>query len=184
MPRMEMMLYGLLSHFMLLWCLCFLSCFLVTAQVQCPICLTWKERRSNGYRVCWPCEKTQRDNETPSAASSSSSSAPSPAAAAASSTPSAVSVPASASPPPPLFDSPATPHSHLSVGQRWAIITLHKEGHNDSYVSQRIPCDVKSVRRWIVHYELHQTVEDEPRSGRPRITGEETDTAIAGSAYV
>ena len=97
---------------------------------------------------------------------------------------SAASGPSAASATPPLFDSPPTPHSHLSVGQRWAIITLHKEGHDHSYIAQRIPCDVKSVLRWIVHYEQHQTVEDDPRSGRPRITDEETDTAIAGTAYV
>lgn len=147
-------------------CVLFFSCFLVTVQIQCPICQVWKERRSNGYRVCWPCEKAQRESKIDdlSAASASSSSA--------------------AASPLPLFPTAPSPHSHLSVEQRWAIVILHKDGHDDISIASKVPCDVKSVQRWIVHYEQHQSVEDEPRSGRPRMSDEETDTAIAGTAYV
>jgi hypothetical protein len=63
-------------------------------------------------------------------------------------------------------------------------VSLHRDGRDDGYIAARIPCDVKSVRRWVQHYEQHHTVEDEPRSGRPRITDEAMDTAIVGAAYV
>jgi transposase len=92
--------------------------------------------------------------------------------------------PAAPSPPPPLFERDASSHSHLSVEQRWAIVILHKEGHDASTVARKIPCDLRSVRHWLSHYEQHHSVEDEPRSGRPRMTDEATDTAIAFVAHV
>lgn len=52
---------------------------------------------------------------------------------------------------------------------------LQKEGHDESYIAQRIPCDVRTVRHWL----NHSDVQDEPRPGRPRLTDEATDTALA-----
>lgn len=52
---------------------------------------------------------------------------------------------------------------------------LHKEGRDEAYIAQRIPCDVRSVRHWLEHGSL----QDEPRSGRPRLTDEAMDTALA-----
>lgn len=173
MPHLKRMSYEPLSHFVIAWSVLCCSCLLllaITTQEQCRICSRFITKTSNRTHICLECRKQQEHKEEQASS-----------VAAAASSPSTISP---ASPPSPFFDSPATLHSHLSVGQRWAIITLHKEGHDHSYISQRIPCDVKSVRRWIVHYEQHQTVEDDPRSGRPRITDEETDTAIAGTAYV
>jgi hypothetical protein len=63
-------------------------------------------------------------------------------------------------------------------------VALHRDGREDSYIAERIPCDVKTVRRCVQHYEQHHSVEDETRSGRPRMTDEAMDTAIAGAAHV
>jgi transposase/uncharacterized coiled-coil protein SlyX len=90
----------------------------------------------------------------------------------------AASPPASPSPPPPLFDHDPHSHSHLSHDQRVAITVLHKEGHNESYIAQRIPCDVRSVRHWLEHPSLL----DEPRPGHKRKTTAEQDAAIIDEA--
>jgi transposase len=73
----------------------------------------------------------------------------------------------------------ASSHSHLSIEQRWTIVALHRDGRENSYIAERLPCDVRSVCHWLQHYEQHHSVEDEPRSGRPRCTDEALDTAIA-----
>ena len=74
--------------------------------------------------------------------------------------------PAAPSSPPPLSTHDAHSHSHLGAEQRWAIVILHKEGRDDAAIAQRIPCDVRSMRHWLAHYEQHGDVKDEPRSGR------------------
>ena len=55
---------------------------------------------------------------------------------------------------------------------------LHKEGHDESYIAQRIPCDVRSVRYWLTHPDL----QDSPRSGRKRKTTAEQDAAVVAEA--
>jgi transposase len=92
------------------------------------------------------------------------------------------SPPPSPSPPPPMFDHDHHSHNHLSVGERWAIVTLHKEGQGDVAISRKIPCDLRSVQHWIAHHEHHHNVDDEPRSGRKRKTTEETDEKIEQEA--
>jgi uncharacterized coiled-coil protein SlyX len=62
------------------------------------------------------------------------------------------------------------------------IVCLHKLKHDDSSIAQEIPCDVRSVRHWVQHYEQHGNVEDEPRSGRKRKTTPATDEKIEQEA--
>ena len=57
----------------------------------------------------------------------------------------AVPAPAAPSPPPRLFHRDETSHGNLSHDQRVAITVLHGEGHDESYIASRIPCDVRSV---------------------------------------
>jgi Transposase/DDE superfamily endonuclease len=64
------------------------------------------------------------------------------------------------------------------------IVSLHRDGRDDAYIAQRLPCDVRSVRHWIRHHQQHHSVTDEPRSGRPRATDEALDTAIAFVSHV
>jgi hypothetical protein len=101
-----------------------------------------------------------------------------PSAAAAGTAPAAPSLPLT------LFDRDAHSHSHLSVEQRWMIVCLHKLKREDSSIAQEIPCDVRSVRHWVTHYEKHSNVHDDPRSGRPRSTDEAMDTALAFVSHV
>jgi transposase len=114
--------------------------------------------QTSGHKQCWSCRN------------------PPPAAAA------AAPPPAAPSPPPPLFDRNASSHGHLSIEQRWAIVLLHKLRHEVPSIANKIPCDVRSVRHWLSHYEEHHTVEDEPRSGRKRKTSPETDEKIEQEA--
>lgn len=90
---------------------------------------------------------------------------------------------AAASPPslsltPPLFDHHPHSHSHLSQEQRLAIRILHKKGRDEAYIAARIPCDVRSVRRWLAQEDTH----DSPRSGRKRKTTAEQDAAVVDEA--
>jgi transposase len=72
--------------------------------------------------------------------------------------------------------------AHLSIMQRTVITTLHHLGFADAYISQLTLCGLASIRRWIDHFDHHGDLQDEPRTGRPRITDFDTDTSIAGIA--
>ena len=125
------------------------------AQFLCSVCNTWKAARYKHGSKCNDCHNQQHRHSSSAVA--------------------AAPVPPVSS----LFERDASTHSHLSVEQRWAIVILHKEGRDDAAIAQRMPCDVRSVRHWLAHYEQHHDVQDEPRSGRPRSTDEATDTALA-----
>lgn len=86
------------------------------------------------------------------------------------------------SPPPTLFDHDSSTHSHLSIEQKWSIITLHKDGRDNEYISQHIPFDARSVHHWLDHYQQHHTVDDQHRSGRKRKTTTEIEEKIEQEA--
>ncbi len=134
-------------------------------QEQCQTCSKWIKKASNRTHICLDCRRQhEHKEEDPPTAAAGVPPAPAP------------------SPPLPLFPSLSSAHSHLSIGQRWAIVTLHKEQHDDDYIAQRIPCDVRTVRHWVAHHEKHGNVEDEPRSGRKRKTTAEQDEQIEQEA--
>jgi len=133
-------------------------------QLVCSVCEQWKAIHYKHGTKCNDCHHEQQRHPPDADAASLPPAAP--------------------SPPPPLFPRDSSSHSHLSIEQRWTIVALHRDGRDDNYIAERIPCDVKSVRRWLQHYEQHHSVADEPRSGRPRMTDEALDTAIVGAAYV
>ena len=62
------------------------------------------------------------------------------------------------------------------------IVCMHKLKHGDAQIAQEIPCDVRSVRHWLLHYEQHRNVDDEPRSGRKRKTTSQVDEQIEEEA--
>jgi transposase/uncharacterized coiled-coil protein SlyX len=140
-----------------LYCL-FTAVQLPMAQFFCEPCGTWQAVRHKHGRICSDCHNKKHRPSTNAAAA----------------------VPASASPssPPPLFDRNEHSHCNLSHDQRVAIRVLHKEGRDDSYIAQRIPCDVRSVRHWLTHSDL----QDSPRSGRKRKTTAEEDERIEQEA--
>jgi transposase len=87
-------------------------------------------------------------------------------------------LPSDRSPLQPLFDRDNTTADRLSPEQRWAIITLHREGKRRAAIASMIPCNIKTIDHWISHYEQHGSVEDKRRSGRKRKTNESTDDNI------
>ena len=92
-------------------------------QFFCPACSTWKAARYKHGSKCNHCHHQQLRHPPDAAA--------------------AAPFPSTPSPPPPLFDRDEHSHSHLSRDQRVAIAVLHREGHDESYIAQRIPCDEK-----------------------------------------
>jgi transposase/uncharacterized coiled-coil protein SlyX len=134
-------------------------------QFFCSVCHRTRRLRFKHGTMCVDCHNQQQRHPADAAAAADPPSA-------------------APSPPPPLFERDASSHNHLSVEQRWTIVALHRDGRDDSYIAARIPCDMKSVHRWMQHYEQHGNVEDEPRSGRPRSTDEAEDTNIAVVAHV
>ncbi len=62
------------------------------------------------------------------------------------------------------------------------IVCLHKLRHDSLSIAQEIPCDVRSARHWVDHYEQHGNVDDLPRSGRKRKTTAGTDTKVEQEA--
>jgi transposase/uncharacterized coiled-coil protein SlyX len=130
----------------------------VTVQDFCRSCGSRSEvAHASKHHQCHHCERERRH----------------PAAVAAAAAP-----PPSPSPPPPLSAHDPHSHSHLSHDQRVAITVLHKEGRDESYIAQRIPCEVRSVRYWLEHPDL----QDQPRCGRKRKTTASEDEHIEQEA--
>jgi transposase len=128
-------------------------------QFQCTGCGKWKEKRSSGSKLCWPCEKQKNEEDQP------------------------VDSPAATAPsPPPLYEHGEIAHTHLSTERRWAIIFLHKLQRDDAAIAKEVACDVRSVRYWISHYQQHGNVDDLHRSGRKRKTTSEQDEQIVSTA--
>ena len=91
------------------------------------------------------------------------------------------SSPAPPSPPPaPLFARAAGSHAPLSPLERAAIIVLAKDGQPRSAIAEKVGVSTPTVRHWIEAGD----VKDAPRSGRPRVTDELLDTAIAGASML
>ncbi|MGH7239292.1 MAG: hypothetical protein ACREHG_04400, partial [Candidatus Saccharimonadales bacterium] len=67
----------------------------------------------------------------------------------------------------------------MTKEQRIAITTLHRDGLNAQSIAAKIPCDIRTVNYWIKQYDEDATVKDKSRSGRPRITDENTNINIA-----
>jgi hypothetical protein len=49
-------------------------------------------------------------------------------------------------------------------------------------VAQLTGCDRRTIQHWVTHYQDHHSLGDEPRSGRPRVTSEDTDSSIVAAA--
>lgn len=82
---------------------------------------------------------------------------------------------------------PAPPisfHSRLSEQQRWKIVALHEENYTQQRIADRVGCGIVTVRRVLKRYRDSGKVGSGGRSGRPRITDEALDTAIAGYSHL
>lgn len=92
------------------------------------------------------------------------------------------SPPPSPSPPPTVTSRPAGCTDALTPEQRAAIITLAAEGHSRDKIAHMLSCNPKTVTLWSHRWQHERSLLDAERSGRPRCTDEETDTAIADLA--
>ena len=133
-------------------------------QLFCNPCSTWKAARHKHGSICSDCHNQKHRSSIHAAAPIQSL-------------------------PPPLpprlrrcsrFERDEHSHRNLSHDQRVAITVLHKEGHDESYIAQRIPCDVRSVRHWLAHPD--PDLQDSPRSGRKCKTTAEQDEQIEQEA--
>jgi transposase len=72
--------------------------------------------------------------------------------------------------------------SDLTVIQRSSFIILHSLGLDNDQIAQLTGRDRRTIQHWITSFQVHPSLEDEPRSGRPRVTSENTDTSIVAAA--
>ena len=69
----------------------------------------------------------------------------------------------------PIFEK-SSEHHRISIPQRYSIITLHLLNYTNENIASIINCHVKSVRRWIHHFETtgdftEEAVQDLQREG-------------------
>ena len=66
--------------------------------------------------------------------------------------------------------------------QRATVVALHNLNLRNDLIARLTHCDPRTIQHWIDYYNQHHSLEDEPRSGRPRATSEDTDTSIVAAA--
>jgi transposase len=66
--------------------------------------------------------------------------------------------------------------------QRSSFIILHSLGLDNNHIAQLTGRDRRTIQHWVTSYQVHHSLEDEPRSGRPRVTSEDVDTSIVAAA--
>jgi transposase len=79
---------------------------------------------------------------------------------------------------PPLFNRPQSCIDQLSDIERSAIIVLANENYSTKDIADKIHCSENTVNLWINRWNETHSLHDADRSGRPRITDEETDLNI------
>jgi transposase len=70
----------------------------------------------------------------------------------------------------------------LSIVQRSAIVALRSLNIRYDVIAHLTRCDQRTIKHWVDHYQQHHSLQDEPRSGRPRVTSEDMDTSIVAAA--
>ena len=65
-----------------------------------------------------------------------------------------------------------------SIDDRKKMIKLHQKGVSNREISRRIKCNEKSVRKTLQKFFATGSVNDAPKSGRPRVTTHREDRAI------
>lgn len=81
-----------------------------------------------------------------------------------------------------FFNHESSQGNRLSLIQRSSLLTLHAVGLDDDRVAQLTGCDKRTVQHWVAHYQDHHSLQDVPRSGRPRATTKDTNASIVASA--
>jgi transposase len=81
-----------------------------------------------------------------------------------------------------FFDQESTHGARLSFFQRSALVTLWQLNLTVARIQEMTGCDPRTITQWTDQYAEHRSLEDEPRSGRSRVTTAEVDQSIVGSA--
>ena len=81
-----------------------------------------------------------------------------------------------------FFNHESSQGFRLTLIQRSSILTLHQLNFEISKIAELTHCDPRTIQHWIDYYQEHHSLEDEPRSGRPRVTSEDIDTLIVAAA--
>jgi transposase len=100
----------------------------------------------------------------------------------ASSAAAATAVPPAPSSPLSVFGRPTGCIDLLTLVERAAIVTLHKEGWTGRDIAQELHCSENTVSLWLTRWNETRSLEDAERSGRPRCTTDATDDAIEAFA--
>lgn len=77
-----------------------------------------------------------------------------------------------------MFDRPDGCLDQLSIVERAAIVTLHGIGWTGRDIAHELRCSENTVSLWINRWKETHSLADEERTGRPRITTEQTDVNI------
>jgi transposase len=70
----------------------------------------------------------------------------------------------------------------LTVIQRATIVALHSLNLRNDMIAHLTHCDPRTIQHWVDYYNERQSLQDESRSGRPRVTSEDIDTSIVAAA--
>jgi hypothetical protein len=57
----------------------------------------------------------------------------------------------------------------LSLIQRSTIVALHSLNIHNDVIAHLTHCDQRTIQHWIDYFNEHHSLEDEPRSDRPRV---------------
>jgi transposase len=90
----------------------------------------------------------------------------------------------SSNPPIHLSDRNPSSSQHLTEVERSAAVTLLRVGKNQREVAEQLSCSRQTVAKWKRTYEQTGQVHEAVRSGRPRITSELEDVALAAASAV
>jgi transposase len=81
-----------------------------------------------------------------------------------------------------FFNHEGNQGERMSIVQRSALLTLHVLQYSNAQIAHLTHCDERVIQHWVTQYEQHGSLQDLPRSGRPRITTQNVDQEIVDFA--
>jgi transposase len=81
-----------------------------------------------------------------------------------------------------FFNHEGSHGERLTVIQRATIVALHSLNLRNDTIAHLTHCDMRTIQHWIIYYNEHHSLQDDLRTGRPRVTSEATDILIVDTA--
>ena len=78
----------------------------------------------------------------------------------------------------------APDHHVTTIKDRYSIVALYEDGQSIALISRKLHFNRRTVSHWIDEYLRTTDVKDRPRTGRPRVTDDITDTNITLTAII